>query len=80
MKITKKMWEHGGRRYIEIDHITFKVPWRYNRVLGLEINGTTFPIQMIPVDTLVQSFKFKTVVWEDTEYKVLTSITFMNDF
>lgn len=76
MKITEKMWDYEGRKYIGIDNVIFKVPWRYNRVLGLEILGTTESLQMIEKDTIVKSFDFKTVTWDNQKYKVLTRIVF----
>lgn len=53
MKITGEMWDSNGRKYIEIDNIVYKVPWRYNRVIGVTIENTTLPIQMLPVGTEV---------------------------
>lgn len=76
MKITEKMWDYEGRKYIGIDGEYFKVPWRYNRVLGLKMSGTTLSLQMIEVGTEVKSFDFKTVTWGTQVYKVLTSIEF----
>jgi hypothetical protein len=76
MKITEKMWDYEGRKYIGIDKVIFKVPWRYNRVMGLDIIGTTQSLQMIEEGTIVKSFDFKTVKWDDQEYKVLTRIVF----
>jgi hypothetical protein len=76
MIITEKMWDYEGRKYVGIDGMIFKVPWRYNRVMGLEILGTTKSLQMIDVGTEVKSFEFKTVRWDDHEYKVLTRIIF----
>jgi hypothetical protein len=76
MKVTKKFWDHNGRKYIEIDYTTLKVPWRYNRVIWVDISGTTLSLQMIEEKTEVVSLQFKTVKWEDSEYKVLTRICF----
>lgn len=76
MKITEKMWDYEGRKYIGIDKVIFKVPWRYNRVMGLDILGTTLSLQMIEEGTIVKSFDFKTVKWDNQEYKVLTRIVF----
>ena len=53
MKITRSMWVWNDRRYIEIDNETYKVPWRYNRVIGLEMQDTTLPIQSLPAGTEV---------------------------
>jgi hypothetical protein len=38
MRITEKMWDYEGTvKYLGIDGMIFKVPWRYNRVMGLEV-------------------------------------------
>lgn len=53
MIITKPFWDYNGRKYIEIDHQQYKVPWRYNRVMGVVIENTTVPIQMLSHGTRV---------------------------
>jgi hypothetical protein len=53
MKITQPFWDHNGRKYIEIDGIGYKVPWRYNRVTGLTIENTTLPVQLLELGTEV---------------------------
>jgi hypothetical protein len=73
--ITRPFHDIGGRKYIEIDHYKIKIPWRYNRVIGVGIEGTTLPIQSLPKDTRLTSVKFKTKIWEGEEYKVLESIS-----
>lgn len=75
MIITKCFHDIGGRKYIEIDNCKIKVPWRYNRVDGVEIKGTTLPIQMLSIDTVISSLEFTTKKWNGKEYKVLKSIT-----
>jgi hypothetical protein len=51
MKITQTFWDHNGRKYIEIDRVRYKVPWRYNRVIGLVLENTTLPVQLLEVGT-----------------------------
>lgn len=53
MKITQQFWDHNGRKYIEIDGVIYKVPWRYNRVIGLVLENTTLPVQLLDVGTHV---------------------------
>lgn len=53
MKITREFWDWNGRKYIEIDHVPYKVPWRYNRVTGLAILNSTLPVQMLKLGTEV---------------------------
>lgn len=68
------MCDYGGRKYIEIDMVQFKVPWRYNRVMGVDVQGTTKSLQMLETGTDILSIDFKTVHWDGNEYKVLTSV------
>lgn len=75
MKITRPFYEHAGRRYIEIDHLKLKVPWRYNRVHSVEIKGTTMPLQMLEANTTVSHMSFETKNWNGETYKILKSIT-----
>lgn len=75
MKITKAFYDVGGRKYIEVDGVQMKVPWRYNRVHSVEIKGTTLPIQMFEVNTVVSEMVFETKKWNGESYKILKSIT-----
>jgi hypothetical protein len=73
MKITRAFYDVGGRKYIEVDHQRIKVPWRYNRVMGVEQSGM-IPVQMLQVGTDVQ---VEVVIkqWDSETFKVLKKIS-----
>ena len=79
MKITKTFHDIGGRKYIEVDNVKLKVPWRYNRVHSVEIHGTTLPIQMLESNTIVSNLEFETKKWDGEFYKILKSITLKDE-
>lgn len=72
MKITKEFHDINGRKYIEIDGERIKIPWRYNRVTGVDVEGL-IPIQSMKVDTEVD-ITVKNVLYEGDVYKILKSI------
>ena len=74
--LTKAFFDIQGRKYIELDGIHVKVPFRYNRVTGVDVQGHV-PIQDMPVGTLVTA-EIRTVKWDGLEYYVLKSICPMN--
>ena len=73
MKITRAFYDFGGRKYIEVDGQRIKVPWRYNRVIGVEQTGNV-PVQMLQVGTEVQ-IEVTTKYWESETFKVLKKIS-----
>jgi hypothetical protein len=72
MNITKAWHDIHGRKYIELDGLQVKVPFRYNRVTGVDVHGH-IPIQDMPVGTQVNA-EVRTVKWDGLEYYVLKSI------
>ena len=72
MKITKSFFDIQGRKYIELDGLQVKVPFRYNRVTGVDVQGHV-PIQDMPSGTQVKA-EIRTVKWDGLEYYVLKSI------
>jgi hypothetical protein len=72
MKITKQFFDIHGRKYIELDGLQVKVPFRYNRVTGVDVQGH-IPIQDMPAGTQVKA-EIRTVKWDGLEYYVLKSI------
>ena len=70
--ISRAWYDIQGRKYIDIDHVQFKVPFRYGRVLGCEVQGHV-PIQDMPVGTQVK-YTTKKVIWDGLEYLILQSI------
>ena len=72
MNITKSFFDVHGRKYIELDGLQVKVPFRYNRVTGVDVQGH-IPIQDMPAGTQVKA-EIRTVKWDGLEYYVLKSI------
>ena len=70
--VTKAFFDIHGRKYIELDGLQVKVPFRYNRVTGVEVQGHV-PIQDMPAGTQVKA-EIRTVKWDGLEYYVLKSI------
>ena len=74
--LTKAWYDIHGRKYIELDGLQVKVPFRYNRVTGVDVQGHT-PIQDMPTGSRVKA-EVRTVKWDGLEYYVLKSICPMN--
>lgn len=72
MFLTKAWHDIHGRKYIELDGLLVKVPFRYNRVTGVEVQGH-IPIQELPDGVQVKA-EVRTVKWDGLEYYVLKSI------
>jgi hypothetical protein len=70
---TSEIYDIGGRKYIDIDNIRIKVPWRYNRVTGVVIEGIT-PIQDIKKGDLIKGYTVIKKIWDGSEFLVLKSI------
>lgn len=70
--VTKVFFDVHGRKYIELDGLQVKVPFRYNRVTGVDVQGHV-PIQDMPAGTRVKA-EIRTVKWDGLEYYVLKSI------
>ena len=76
MRITKSWHDICGRKYIEVDGLHVKVPFRYNRVIGVDVQGH-IPIQDMASGTEIKA-EIRTVKWDGLEYYVLKSICPMN--
>ena len=72
MKITKPFHDAEGRKYIEIDGISCKVPWRYNRVM-CKVNGLT-PLQDLVIGQEVRAI-IERRVWDNENYLVLKELS-----
>ena len=72
MIITKSWHDIHGRKYIEVDGLHVKVPFRYNRVTGVDVQGH-IPVQDMPTGTEVKA-EIRKVKWDGLEYYVLKSI------
>lgn len=67
------MYDVNGRKYIDIDGITIKVPWRYNRVTGVDIKGLK-TIQELKKGDIIKGLKFETKKWNGETFYVLKEI------
>jgi hypothetical protein len=74
--ITKSFFDIHGRKYIELNGLQVKVPFRYNRVTGVDVQGHV-PVQDMSIGTQVNAV-VRTVNWDGLEYYVLKSICPMN--
>ena len=76
MLLVRSWHDIQGRKYIDLEkkgtvfHV--KVPFRYNRVTGVDVQGHV-PIQDMPAGTQVKA-EIRTVKWDGLEYYVLKSI------
>ena len=70
--ITRSWYDINGRKYIDIDNTQVKVPFRYGRVLGCQVEGHV-PIQDMIIGTKVKT-DVKKVMWDGLEYYVLKKI------
>jgi hypothetical protein len=70
--VTRAWHDIHGRKYIDLDGLHVKVPFRYNRVTGVDVQGH-IPIQDMPAGTQVKA-EVQTVKWDGLEYYVLKSI------
>jgi hypothetical protein len=70
--VTRAWHDIHGRKYIDLDGLHVKIPFRYNRVTGVDVQGH-IPIQDMPAGTQVKA-EIRTVKWDGLEYYVLKSI------
>lgn len=68
--VGSSMYEIDGRKYIDIDNIRIKVPWRYNRVDGVEIKGLKSVQELSKGDT-VKSYQTIKKTWNGSVFYVL---------
>jgi hypothetical protein len=71
--ITKPIYSVGPRKYIEIDKVVYKIPFRYNRIMCEIPKGNKTLYELVEGD-LVSDIQYKKVIWEGDIYKVLKSI------
>ena len=64
------MYDIGLRKYIDIDNMKFKVPWRYNRVIGIELKC----VHELKKGDHVKNMSFETKKWNGETFYVLKSI------
>jgi hypothetical protein len=74
--ISKSFYDIQGRKYIDIDSLKIKVPFRYGRVSGCTVGGH-IPVQDYPVGSRVE-YALKRVSWNGLEYLVLQNICLLD--
>ena len=67
------MYEIDGRKYIDIDNIRIKVPWRYNRIDGVETKGLVSVHELVK-DDVIKSYQTVKKVWNGNVFYVLKYI------
>lgn len=67
------LYEVNGRKYIDIDGLRLKVPWRYNRVVSVNVKGLC-TVQELKAGDVIKEFSFKTKQWNGETFYVLESI------
>lgn len=68
------LFEINGRKYIDIDGLQIKIPWRYDRIIGVEIIGLK-SIHELRTGDIIKNFSFETKKWNGDTFYVLKSIT-----
>ena len=77
IKISKPMYDREGRKYMDFDMgggdiRTVKIPWRYNRVMGVKITGI-LPIQDMRAGESCEVDMFQKI-WDGQGYWILSAI------
>jgi hypothetical protein len=74
MKVTQALSGTSDHRYyIGIDGVTYKVPFRYNRLMCLVPNGLK-TLWDLKIGDSVSNIKVQKVIWEQKEYLILKSV------
>lgn len=75
-RVTKEFYDVGGRKYIKLDEVTVKVPFRYNRVM-CTVKGHT-PVQDYKLGDEVNALiEYRT--WDGERFPVLKEIGLSKD-
>ncbi len=67
------MYEFEGRKYIDIDDTRIKIPFRYNKIVGVESKGIKTLYELRRGDT-VSAFTCNKKIWNGSVYYVLKYI------
>lgn len=71
MKVTKEFYDVGGRKYIGLDQMIVKIPFRYNRVM-CHVHGFV-PIQEYKLGQEVEA-DIEMRTWDGEKFPVLKEI------
>jgi hypothetical protein len=69
------IYEIDGRKYIDIDGMRIKIPFRYGHISGVTINGFKSLYELKQGD-LIEKFEMNKKLWNGEVFYVLKSITF----
>jgi hypothetical protein len=67
------MYDKGGRKYIVIDQMEIKIPWRYNRIMNVKRTGLK-TIHELKMGDTIKSFEYNAKLWEGDIHYILKSI------
>jgi hypothetical protein len=71
--IGSELYTKNDRRYIIINGTEIKVPWRYNRIMGVEVNGPK-SIHDLKKGDVIEDFTYTSKIWKGDIFYVLKSI------
>lgn len=69
------IYEVEGRKYIDIDGMRLKIPFRYGHIVGVTVNGFKSIYEIRQGDS-IDGFEFTTKKWNGETFHILKSITF----
>jgi hypothetical protein len=72
MRVTREFHDIGGRKYIELDNVRVKIPWRYNRVM-CRVEGL-LSIQELKAGQEVKA-EIEIRRWDQENFRVLKSLS-----
>lgn len=67
------IYEIEGRKYIDIDNIRIKVPWRYNKIHGVKMDGLK-TLYELKKGEKITSFECTKKIWNGSSFYVLKYI------
>ncbi len=67
------VYEVNGRKYIDVDGLHIKVPWRYGKMSGVTTKGLRTIFELRPGD-VIKTCEFTKKIWNGSVYYVLKSI------
>ena len=68
------IYEVEGRKYIDIDGIRLKIPFKYGHISGLKVNGFKSVYELRQGD-FIKSFEMAEKKWNGSVFYILKSIT-----
>lgn len=69
------IYEIDGRKYIDIDGLRIKIPFRYGHIVGVTMYGFKSLFEIKPGD-VIEKIEFTQKKWNGETYYILKSINF----